>query len=116
MDTLSLTYKELAEKMGVKVDSARKTVMRKRWQRVTGNDGQVRVIVPIDALPKPMDGAPDSPADSHQDGLTVRELQAKVEALGELLAVERRRADAAELDRDRWHAEAVKPWWRKLAG
>jgi len=112
METIALTYRELADKMGVKLDSARKTVLRKKWQRVTGNDGTVRIYVPVDALPSHSDSQPDSPG----DGLTVRELQAKVEALGELLNSERRRADAAELDRDRWHAEAIKPWWRKLAG
>lgn len=115
METIALTYRELADKMGVKLDSARKTVLRKKWQRVTGNDGTVRIYVPVDALP--------SPSDSPSDGLTVRELQAKVEALGELLAVERQRADAemhradaAQLDRDRWHELAIKPWWKRLAG
>lgn len=110
----SLTYKELASRLGVKVDSARKTVQRKRWQRITGNDGQVRIMVPIEALPVHMDSPPDSQNDSPD--LTVRELQAKVEGLQKLLFSEGRRADAAENDRDRWHAEAVKPWWRKLAG
>jgi len=116
MDTVSLTYRELAERLGVKLDSARKTVLRKKWQRVTGNDGTVRIHVPIDALPSRDDSHKDSPDDRPNDGPTVRELHARVEALGELLAVERQRASAAELDRDRWHDLAVRPWWKRLAG
>ena len=114
MTTESLTYKELASRLGVKPESARKMVQRKRWQRVTGNDGVVRIIVPTDALPQSIDSPPDSQGDS--PALTIRELQAKVEGLQELLAVERQRASAAELDRDRWHAQAIKPWWKKAVG
>jgi len=114
MTTENLTYKELAARLSVKLESARKMVQRKRWQRITGNDGVVRIIVPIDALPQSEDSLSDSPSDS--PALSVRELQAKVEALGELLVSERRRADAAELDRDRWHEMAVRPWWKRLVG
>lgn len=118
MTTESLTYKQLASRLGVKLESARKTVQRKRWQRVTGNDGVVRVMVPIDVLPQSMDSPSDGPNDRREDSpaFTIRELQMKVEALQELLSVERQRATAAEIDRDRWHAEAVKPWWRKMVG
>jgi len=123
MTTESLTYKELAERLGVKLESARKTVLRKKWQKMTGNDGTIRILVPIEALARHDDSPKDKPSDSPSDGLTVRELQAKVEALGELLAVERQRADAemhradaAQLDRDRWHELAVKPWWKRLVG
>lgn len=114
MTTESLTYKELALRLGVKIESARKMVQRKRWHRVTGNDGIVRIQVPIEALPVPADSTPDSTPDS--PSLTIRELQAKVEGLQELLSVERKRADAVELDRDRWHAMATRPWWKRLAG
>ena len=71
MDTESLTYRELAERLNVKLESARKMVQRKRWQRVTANDGTVRVIVPADALPQsqglPPDTGSDSPSDSSVD-------------------------------------------------
>lgn len=114
MDTVSLTYRELADRLGVKLESARKNVLRKKWQRVTGNDGTVRILVPLDAIPQ----SEDSPSDSQGDSpaLNIRELQAKVEGLQELLAVERQRASAAELDRDRWHQLAIRPWWKRLAG
>lgn len=114
--TENLTYKELAARLGVKQESARKTVQRKRWQRVTGNDGVVRIIVPVDALPQSVDSPDDSPKDSPSDSMTVRELQAKVEGLMQLIEAERHRATAAEQDRDRWHQLAVRPWWKRLAG
>jgi len=118
MDTESLTYRELAARLGVKVESARKMVQRKRWRRVTGNDGTVRICVPVDALPQPQDMAPDSPKDSPQDSpaLYARELEIRIEGLRMLLQAESRRADAAESDRDRWHAMAMRPWWKRLAG
>lgn len=118
MTTENLTYKELAARLGVKQESARKTVQRKRWQRVTGNDGIVRIIVPVDALPKSMDKVSDSHRDSPSDGggATIRELQAKVEGLMQVIEAERHRATAAEQDRDRWHQLAIRPWWKRLAG
>lgn len=105
MTTESFTYKELAERLGIKLASARKTVQRKRWQRVTGNDGTVRIIVPIDALPSPA-GRSDSPSDSPY---YTHELEAEIKRLTELLEMTRQ-------DRDRWHALAVQPWWRRLVG
>lgn len=119
MTTENLTYKELAARLGVKHESARKMVQRKRWQRITGNDGIVRVIVPLDALPpmdSPEDSHMDSRNDSPSDSMTVRELQAKVEGLMQVIEAERHRAISAEKDRDRWHEMAVRPWWKRLAG
>lgn len=118
MSSISLTYRELADRMGVKIESARKTVQRKRWQRTTGNDGLVRVTVPIDALPSPADSASDSPQDSHNDShaIQITELETRIEGLRMLLQAETRRAETAEEDRDRWHQMAVKPWWKRLAG
>lgn len=114
MDTISLTYRELADRLGVKPESARKAVQRKRWRRVTGNDGTTRILVPVEALPQSRDDAPDSPEDS--PALYARELETRLEGLRMLLQAESRRADAAEIDRDRWHAMAVRPWWKRLAG
>lgn len=114
MDTESLTYRELADRLGVKPESARKTVQRKRWQRVTGNDGTVRILVPVEALPPSRDAPPDSPGDS--PAVYTRELETRIDGLRMLLQAESRRADAAEADRDRWHTMACRPWWRRLAG
>lgn len=118
MDTESLTYAELALRLGIKVDSARRTVRRKRWPRVAGNDGQVRISVPLDALPCPNDSPADSPSGGPDDSpsLYVRELETRIDGLRLLLQAETRRAETAEADRDRWHKQAVRPWWQRLAG
>lgn len=119
MSMEALTYKELANKLGCKVESARKTAQRRRWKRVTGNDGLVRVHVPVEYLDRPTDSPLDSPDDSplvSPGDIKVRELELMIENLRSILAVETRRAETAEQDRDRWHAFAVRPWWKRLAG
>lgn len=119
MDTQSLTYRELADRLGVKLESARKTVMRRRWQRTTGNDGLVRVLVPADALPQSQGQAPDVGSDSPHDvnvaGM-VRELEVQIVGLKALVEAERRRADAAEADRDAWRTHASKGLISRLFG
>lgn len=117
--TESLTYKEIADRLNIKLTSARRIAMRKKWQRIKGNDGETRVLVPIEVLERRNDSPNDDHNDSHNDqhnDSQIKELQAKVEGLQELLSSERRRADAAEQDRDRWHEQAIKPWWKRLAG
>ncbi|WP_425624939.1 hypothetical protein [Agrobacterium radiobacter] len=130
MDIESLTYKELAERLGCKLDSARKMVQRKRWHRVTGNDGTVRIQVPFDALPSPTDNTEDSPKDRYAPELLIRELETQIGGLKEIIESERRRADteglraeaegkraeaegkradAAEADRDAWRQQAQQP-------
>ena len=49
----SLTYDQLAERLGIGRQSARQLAMRKRWPRKPGNDGLARVAVPADALTRP---------------------------------------------------------------
>ena len=48
MGEVWLTYQELADKLGVTVEGARRRVQRGRWARQTGNDGRARVRVPED--------------------------------------------------------------------
>ncbi len=120
METQSLTYKQLAERLGVKIDSARKTVRRKGWERVQGNDGTVRISVPMDRLIRPSDCPQDSPQDSPEGNsdeaqlALVPVLEAQILGLQKLVEAERRRADGAEKDRDRWHLQATQPWWRRV--
>jgi hypothetical protein len=119
MDTEMLTYKELAERLGVKLESARKTVRRKGWRRVDGNDGTVRIAVPVEVLPvrsdSPTDTAGDSPSDI-SPVFDVAVLEERIEGLKALADAERRRADAAEADRDAWRAMAERPLWRRVLG
>ncbi len=125
MDTLALTYKELAERLGVKPESARKLVQRKRWHRVTGNDGAVRIQVPVDTLPCPRDSTGDNPSDMPNNPVhsQIALLEAEITGLREIVQSERRRADEAiafrndlAADRDAWRAMAQRSWWKRLAG
>lgn len=43
-----LTYSEISERLGIKLPSARRLVLRRKWHKITGNDGAVRVRVPAD--------------------------------------------------------------------
>ena len=56
-DARRMTYAELAAVRGISVPSARRLVLRHRWPRQAGNDGIVRVTVPLAALEKPEEAA-----------------------------------------------------------
>ena len=47
-----MTYAELADARGISLPSARRLVLRHRWPRQRGNDGIVRVTVPLTAFEK----------------------------------------------------------------
>jgi hypothetical protein len=58
MDTRWLTYDELAAVLRITAGSARRLVGRnKHWSRKPGNDGRVRIGVPVERLPA--DNSPD---------------------------------------------------------
>lgn len=123
MTTQLMTYDDLASALGIAPDSARKLARRRNWRRQPGNDGKIRIEVPIERLPpsvdSPRDNPPDSPQDSPGDTQTSAQLmvlEAQIASLRELVASERARADAAAADRDRWHELATQPWWRRLVG
>jgi hypothetical protein len=50
-DTALLTYQELAARLGIDLRSAKRRVLRSGWARLPGNDGRVRVSVPVSILP-----------------------------------------------------------------
>src|SRR3954452_19366859 len=52
MESVTLTYAELAERLGIGVESARIKARRRRWMVVLGNDGRARVTVPSESLPQ----------------------------------------------------------------
>jgi hypothetical protein len=60
-----MTYAELADVRGISPASAKRLTQRHHWGRQIGNDGVVRVTVPLSALvaarkPKTIDVAPDT--------------------------------------------------------
>ncbi len=86
-DTRWMTYQEMADRLGMKVESARRRAQREGWPRLPGNDGHTRVGVPGDAIAQR--NAPDATdgGDNHAGALA---------ALREALSRERDRADRAE--------------------
>lgn len=135
MSTISLTYDELAERLGITGASARNLVRRRKWKRVPGNDGKARIAVPEDEIEGATRGGTDGPSDRGIDAPSpfqemVARLELEVAGLREIVMAERgraeaearradgeaRRADGAEADRDAWRGMAQRPWWRRLAG
>jgi hypothetical protein len=49
-DTRWMTYQEMADRLGTKVESARRRAQREGWPRLPGNDGHTRVGVPGAAI------------------------------------------------------------------
>ena len=103
------TYAELAEARGIKPAGAVRLVQRRKWLRQPGNDGSVRVAVPIlelrpsrlvtpdnahDVAP---DNTPDDGGDVTPDNACLfRALEGETTTLRYALARERHRADTAE--------------------
>ena len=120
-DTVRLTYAEAAFRLGCLEKSVATRAKRRGWKREKGNDGLMRVHIPIDCLP---DSKGDNRGDSIPDARpTVREaelvghinvLQAKLEAATEKAqGLEKALAEAGE--REAWlrHKLDGKPrrWW-----
>lgn len=118
MQTETMTYDELAARLGIEVDSARRLARRRRWSKKTGNDGKARVDVPIERLAVTQDSPPEPREASLQDSpaVAIVRLEGEITGLKAVVQAERARADAAAADRDRWHAIATRPWWKRLAG
>lgn len=131
MTVESLTYAELAARLGVKPESARRLTQRRKWQRTIGNDGTARVLVPFDALPSPASSPMTSPPDNDaaktitpdvtpDNSAIVAVLEAQIDGLKALVAAEAKRADAAdaraiaaEADRNAWKEQSDA--WRSQA-
>ena len=141
MATVSLTYAELAARLGVSIDGARMRAKRARWPKVKANDGTARITVEEDEL-TPSERAPHvRPEIVEQAAEQVRQLEAHVVTLKEQItgltgqiAQERGRAEAerervADLTaqllkitadmmalQQAREADRHRPWWRRLVG
>ena len=80
-------YQEMADHLGMTLESARRRAQREGWTRLPGNDGKARVGIPGDAAAQ---GDASGPAGRSDDR------PVEVAALREALARERERADRAE--------------------
>lgn len=120
-DTVRLTYAEAAARLGCLEKSVATRAKRRGWKREKGNEGLMRVHIPIGCLP---DSKGDNRGDSIPDiGPTVREaeltgqinvLQARLEAATEKAqGLEKALAEAGE--REAWLRQKLdaKPrrWW-----
>jgi hypothetical protein len=113
MPTVSLTYPELATRLGRSEDAVKSLVKRKRWRRSIGNDGLARITLDeaelTDMANPDRRGVGRPPANSTWVKATeprsnpVHDLQAKL-AVAEALATERKEA----LDREREQVEALR--------
>jgi excisionase family DNA binding protein len=94
------TYAEAAERLGVSKQAIRQKVIRGRWPRTRGNDGQARIQIPEQpyALRTPSVRGPD-----------VATLQAQIEALRAELAraEECSRGHRADYERERVRADQL---------
>jgi hypothetical protein len=137
-----LTYRELAVRLGVSVEAARRRALRARWVKQAGNDGKSRVLLPDDyEIDRRPDGAPDVRPDaarekSAQSTHLIAALEAHVETLKAQLAAAEGRAAASDAraseesaktaqaiqafeqlaQRLEELAQARRPWWRRLVG
>ena len=130
-----MTYAELAAVRGISAASAERLVRRRRWARQPGNDGIVRVLVPLaEARKRKPRAGSDSPPDMQPDvrisGLTspltswaddprtIRAFESAVAALREQLA-----AKDVVIDHLRGEIRFLhgllsnrRPWWRRWFG
>jgi len=83
---------------------------RNQWQIEAASLAQWAPTGPaqMPAHPAP---TPDHPAEAETINTDLL-----INSLRELVEAERRRADAAESDRDAWREMAQRSWWKKLVG
>jgi hypothetical protein len=105
-----MTYAELAKARGISLPAARRPTLRHHWPKQMGNDGLVRVSVPLSALVRlrklAADDDPTSDTVSSANGplsdtesdttRALRALESAVEGLREQLTGANQRADRAE--------------------
>lgn len=136
-----MTYAELADKLMIKPASAKRLVQRRKWYRVTGNDGIARVHVPLSIASKAVtdDIIADVPTDVIGDNLpsvipdmssriaylegVIEGLKGQIEAERNRATAEHHRANAADAriqdlseDREAWKRQAQRSIWSRLFG
>jgi len=135
MQTDLLTYKELAQRLDLKLPSARKLVQRKRWQRITGNDGIVRIHVPTGHLEQhdhmstgtvattvPETISPNLPTIDERD-VQIARLEEQKNALTTLVSEMRLRVEEQERhyseladQANHWRRLAERTLWQRIFG
>jgi hypothetical protein len=109
VETLHLTYAELAERLGIEREAARQLVKRKRWPKWKGNDGQLKVSVPEEALSnrsstglRPDDETGPDPVDNRMESGVLPVLNRHIERLeAQLEEALKRAGDRDEIAKQR---------------
>src|SRR4051812_25280764 len=114
--TISLTYKQLADRLGSSPDAARIKAKRQGWPLVKGNhpSDATHVLVPRAFLEgsarSPGNGSPFAPPDvpppAPPDSAAIKAMEARIQDLQDQLGRERMRADQAEERADAVRREA----------
>jgi len=100
--TRRMTYAELADVRGISAASAERLARRRRWARQAGNDGVVRVLVPVAEAQKssrrttPVRIRTSARTSGGISAPDIRTYERAIELLGQQLERERGRADYAE--------------------
>ena len=82
VDAEWLTYRELAVRLGVSVEAARRRALRGKWTRVAGNDGVTRVSPPDGwTLRQPLTSAPDASPPVPDNSALVTALESHIKTL-----------------------------------
>lgn len=109
METLHLTYAEIAERLGIEREAARQLVKRKRWPKWKGNDGQLKVSVPEEAFStrtstgfRPDDETGTDPVDNRMEAGVLPVLNRHIERLeAQLEEALKRAGDRDEIAKQR---------------
>lgn len=109
-----MTYAEAATALGVQIDSIKRRARNRRWKREKGNDGLVRIAVPLELLKAVKEDIPpvipdDDPPEISPDMIR---LEKEVSALQVEVRLLREREADLKADRDSWRAMAERRrWW-----
>jgi hypothetical protein len=109
-DIKMMTYADAAKILGVKVDSVKRRARNRGWKRLKGNDGLVRIGVPVEIFTlSERDNPPDRPSDDTGDRVRLEKEVSVLET--EVRMLRERQVDLLQ-DRDHWRTMAQRPWWR----
>lgn len=115
-NTRMMTYAEAASALRIKPDSVARRARNRRWHKELGNDGLVRIAVPLSIIPPdsppevPSDISPDIPDDIRPDTQAL----ARIAALETEVRILREVQDDLRADRDAWRTVAERRWWHNI--
>lgn len=100
-ETLTLTYRELADRLGISFDAAKSRARRAKWPKIRGNNDTIRLLIPLEDLQSAevrrprvdMTDTPEQP--THVDTPSDTHTDTALSALAHALEAATQRADEA---------------------